>query len=286
MDVDGAGLMMWVYNPCPLKDPIRFTFLDWEMNAVCSFDFVADFQGWRTIRLKYTDMQLPDGRYYGDLKRMDRKTDVAGMVIRMPESENEGVLYIDRVSFTTFKLPAQLTPDKQLPFNNHSIDRMWQWCSMWKWEQFPPLELLSPSDEQVEMLSIVEQRLDHWAQTGNPGRIYTAGTLMPKLDSYIQKYGLKRTPDGSMTGAPLLSDDEYNDAKGEMRLRYIQEIVYWTALDYLYTGSTSNIQRAIDAMDHAIDQGFAYGASFGTNHHYGYQIRELFKGVWILREPL
>ena len=286
MDVDGAGLMMWVYNPCPLKDSIRFTFLDWEMNAVCSFDFVADFQGWRTIRLKYTDMQLPDGRYYGDLQRKDRKTDVAGMVIRMPESEKEGTLYIDRVTFTTFKLPAQLTPDKQLPFNNHSIDRMWQWCSMWKWEQFPPLELLSPSDEQVEMLSIVEQRLDQWAQTGNPGKIYTSGTLMPKLDSYIQKYGLKRSADGSMAGAPLLSDDEYNDAKGEMRLRYIQEIVYWTALDYLYTGNTSNIQRAIDAMDHAIDQGFAYGASFGTNHHYGYQIRELFKGVWILREPL
>ena len=62
---------------------------------------------------------------------------------------------------------------------------------------------------------------------------------MPKLDSYIEKYGLKRKADGSIAGAPLLSDDEYDDAKGEMRLRYIQEIVYWSALDYLYSGSTS-----------------------------------------------
>ena len=286
MEVDGAGLMMWIYNPQPLKDPIRFTFLDWEMNTVCSFDFTADFKGWRTIRLKYTDMQLADGRYFGDLKKTDRKTDVAGMIIRMPDSEQSGTIYIDRVTFTTFKLPHQLTPDKQLPFNNHSVDRMWQWCSMWKWEQFPPLEVVPASDDKKAMLSKVETRLDEWAVTGNPGKVYTSGTLMPKLDSYIEKYGLKRKADGSIAGAPLLSDDEYDDAKGEMRLRYIQEIVYWSALDYLYTGSTSCLQKAVDAMDHAIDQGFAYGSSFGTNHHYGYQIRELFKGIWILRKPL
>jgi chondroitin-sulfate-ABC endolyase/exolyase len=39
-------------------------------------------------------------------------------------------------------------------------------------------------------------------------------------------------------------------------------------------------------MDHAIDQGFAYGSGWGVNKHYGYQIRDLYKGIWILRDEL
>jgi len=83
-----------------------------------------------------------------------------------------------------------------------------------------------------------------------------------------------------------MSDDEFNHGAGEMRIRFIQEIVYWCALDYMYTGNTSNVQRVVDALDHALDQGFAYGSGWGTNHHYGYQVRDLYKGVWILREEL
>ena len=119
--------------------------------------------------------------------------------------------------------------------------------------------------------------MDQWAATGNPGKEYTAGTLMGRAQAHIDKYGIRRLADGSVTGAPLLSDDEFNHSKGEMRIRFIQEIVYWYALDYLYTGNTSNIQKVIDAMDHALDQGFAYGSGQGTNHHYGYQVRDLYK---------
>ena len=286
MEVNGAGLMMWVYCTEPLNGPVEFMFLDWEMNEVCSFDFNTGFTGWRAIWLKYNDMKTPSGAWYGELKKADRKTDVAGMIIRMPESAGDGTIYIDRLSFTKSKLYDQLTPDRQLPFSNHSIDRMWQWCSLWKWEQYPSLQVSAISSAQKDMLRTVETRLDEWAATGNPGKIYTAGTLLGRIDAHIGKYGISRRADGTMSGAPLLYDDEFNNSKGEMRLRFIQEIVYWSSLDYLYTGSTAYLQKVIDAMDHAIEQGFAYGSGLGTNHHFGYQIRELFKGVWILRKPL
>ena len=76
MKVNGAGLMMWVYNTNPMKDPVTFTFLDWNMNEICHFDINADFKGWRAIWIKYIDMLSPYG-HYGDRKVKERVTDAA-----------------------------------------------------------------------------------------------------------------------------------------------------------------------------------------------------------------
>lgn len=286
MKVGGAGIMMWVYNTVPMAEPVRFTILDWNMDEICHFDFNADFKGWRAIWIKYIDMLSPYG-HYGDRKPKERKTDAAGMVVKVPESVKSGTIYIDRVTFSKTKLHNQITPDQQIPQNNWNLERdMWQWCRLWEWEQYPAWETAPINSTQAQMLKTVEERMDQWAATGNPGEQYTANTLLGRVDDHFRKYGIKRLPDGSVTGAPLMSDDEFNHGLGEMRIRFIQEIVYWSALDYMYTGNTSNVPRVIDAMDHALDQGFAYGSGWGTNHHYGYQVRDLYKGVWILRKEL
>ena len=286
MKVNGAGLMMWVYNTQPMNEPIVFTFMDWNMNEICHFDFNADFKGWRAIWIKYIDMLSPYG-HYGDRKPKERVTDAAGMIMKIPQSAQSGTIYIDRVTFSRTKLHNQITPDQQIPQNNWNLERdMWQWCRLWEWEQYPELKMETVGPAQNEMLKEVERRLDEWAAAGNPGEQYTANTLMGRVDAHFEKYGIKRLADGSVTGAPLMSDDEFNHAAGEMRIRFIQEIVYWCALDYMYTGNTSNVPRVIDALDHALDQGFAYGSGWGTNHHYGYQVRDLYKGVWILRHEL
>ena len=286
MKVNGAGLMMWVYNTQPMNEPIVFTFMDWNMNEICHFDFNADFKGWRAIWIKYIDMLSPYG-HYGDRKPKERVTDAAGMIMKIPQSAQSGTIYIDRVTFSRTKLHNQITPDQQIPQNNWNLERdMWQWCRLWEWEQYPELKMETVGPAQNEMLKEVERRLDEWSATGNPGEQYTANTLMGRVDGHFEKYGIKRLADGSVTGAPLMSDDEFNHGAGEMRIRFIQEIVYWCALDYMYTGNTSNVPRVIDALDHALDQGFAYGSGWGTNHHYGYQVRDLYKGVWILRHEL
>ena len=286
LKVNEAGIMMWVYNTQPMKDPIRFTILDWNMNEICHFDFNADFKGWRAIWMKYVDMLTPTG-HYGDVKLKERVTAAAGMIVKVPESAPSGTIYIDRVTFSKNRLHNQITPDQQIPQNNWNLERdMWQWCRLWEWEQYPMWEIKPVNASQSEMLRKVEERMDEWARIGNPGKEYTAGTLMGRVNDHFAKYGIKRLPDGSVTGAPLMSDDEFNHSLGEMRIRFIQEIVYWCALDYMYTGNTSNVPRVIDALDHALDQGFAYGSGWGTNHHYGYQVRDLYKGVWILRKEL
>ncbi len=286
MKVKGAGVMLWVYNTAKIQAPLTFTFYDWLGKEICHFDFGMNHTGWRAIWIKYNDMHTSDG-YYGDIPMEERNTFVSKMVISTPENSESGTIYIDRLTFSKTKLHDQITPDMQIPDNNYHLERdMWQWCRLWEWEQYPEPEFAPLSDEQIQTLRVVESRIDEWAATGNPGQEYTLNTLMKRNCDAIEKYGIRRLPDGSITGAPLLSDDEFNNAKGEMRIRFIQEIMYWYALEYLYTGSLEHLDKVIDAMDHAIDQGFAYGSGQGTNHHYGYQVRDIYRAVWILRKPL
>lgn len=286
MNVKSAGFMMWVYNVTPIKDPIRFSIKDWSDAEICHFDFYADFTGWRAVWIRYADMRTADG-YMLDIPFRQWNKSAAYMVMKFPESAASGTMYFDRLSFTMSKMPDRVTPDMQIPDNNYTYrSAMWQWERLWEWEQYPKSKEESLGQSQKDMLRKVEARIDEWAKRGNSSASYVASTLLPRVDGYFNKYGIKRLPDGSVIGAPLLSTDEFNHGLGEMRIKFIQEIVYWSAQDYLSTGSKSSVQRVIDAMDHAIDQGFAYGSGMGTNHHYGYDIRDLYKGIWILRKPL
>ena len=61
MKVNGAGIMVWIYNPVPMDAPLRFTFWNWNDEEICHFDFNMDFKGWRTAWVKYVDMPSPYG---------------------------------------------------------------------------------------------------------------------------------------------------------------------------------------------------------------------------------
>ena len=287
MKADGGGIILWIYSEKAISEPLLFRFHDWNGGVICQFNFNMDFTGWRAIWMKYEDMLTPEGKHLGETALSDRNTAVSRMTISVSPKCTEGTFYLDRLSFLKSRMQDQIAPDKQIPDNNHMLrNRLWQWGRLWEWEQYPEPEFKQISSPQEQMLKDIEERMDQWAAANNPGAQYTQSTLIQRADDLYSKYSIRRLADGTITGAPLLYDDEFNNSLGEMRIRYIQDIVYWYALDYLYTGNTSNIQKVVDAIDHAIDQGFAYGSGWGTNKHYGYQVRNLYKGVWILRHEL
>ena len=287
MKVDGGGMILWVYSTQEIDKPLLFRFHDWNGGVICQFEFNVKFTGWRTIWMKFEDMKTPDGELLGMTPLAERNVDASRMTISVNPEVTSGTLYLDRLSFIRNRMQDQIAPDMQIPENNMMRrNRLWQWGRLWEWEQYPEPQMPQLDKAQQDILKGIEERMDKWAAANNPGAQYTQSTLLQRADDLYSKYAITRLPDGGITGAPLLYDDEFNNSLGEMRIRYIQDIVYWYALDYLYTGNTSNINKVINAIDHAIDQGFAYGSGWGTNKHYGYQVRNLYKGIWILRNEL
>ena len=274
--VKKAGIMLWIYNPRAVDADLHFAFETPTGETPYYFDFHLDFTGWRACWIKYGDMP-------GDHSSQQ----ISRMVISTPEGVTSGELFLDRLTFAETKLHDQITPDQQIPDNNCNLKRsLWHWARLWEWEQYPAPEVQPLTDSQQKMLDLVEERMDKFIAASNSSDNYVKNTLLKRADDMYSKYGLKRLPDGSVTGAPLLSDDEFNNSLGEMRIRYIGQIIYYYAQQYYYTGSKDNLERVFVTMDHAIDQGFAYGSGQGTNHHYGYQIRELYKGMWLLRDEI
>ncbi|MCM1178070.1 MAG: hypothetical protein NC308_11230 [Clostridium sp.] len=280
---DNGGIIIWIYSTDSQCSPLRFNFTDGSGNSICHFGFNMGFRGWRTAWIKWDDMHTADGKFYGDLPKEARCTDISRMEI-IPDGETCGTIYIDRLSFVSEAMHSQITPDMQIPDNNSHLKRqLWHWARLWEWEQYPEIAAIDISPEQKEMVCLVEQRLDRRMEQEAPG-IKMSARLAAKADSLYSRYRIGRLADGQVTGAPLLCDDEFIDEDGEMRIRHIQDILWYYAAHYLRTGDTVNIQKAIDTFDHAIDQGFAFGSGMGTNHHYGYQTRNIFKAAWILRK--
>ena len=218
MKADGGGMILWIYNTAPISEPLLFKFHDKSHGVICQFNFNMDFTGWRTMWIKYEDMLTPDGRHLGEIPLAERNTDASRMTVTVPQSCQQGTIYLDRLSFMQTRMQDQIVPDKQIPENNFMLrSRLWQWGQLWRWEQYPEPELKAVNADQAKMLRSVEERMDAWAATGNPGAQYTQSTLIPRANDAYAKYGIKRLTNGGITGAPLLYDDEF-----PMRCSYIR----------------------------------------------------------------
>lgn len=276
--VKDAGVMVWVYNPKAINADMRIDFNSVTGEPVCHFDFHMDFTGWRAAWVKYSDM-------VGFSKQMKP---LAEMVITTPEGMAEGELYIDRLTFSEFGLTRQITPDMQIPDNNGSNrGKFWHWARLWEWEQTSydiPLGPVAP--EQTAMVRRAEKQFNELLTSTMSSGQYITSTMLPKSLDRFNKAQIRRTDDGGVVGAPLLSDDEFNNVKGELRDAYIGDMLYAFALNNVLNGDKSHDDKFFLVFDHAIDQGFAFGSARGTNHHYGYQVRRLYEAMWFMRDQI
>lgn len=277
MNTWNAGLMLWVYNPKAADSDMRFSLETADGATPYFFDFHMDFTGWRACWIKYDDMP-------GD----HASKQITRLVISTPQGVDSGELFLDRMSVADFRLHDQITPDQQIADNNKSRKRdLWHWCRLWEWEQnVHALPLTDPTSEQFEMLRTVDTRIGELVTAELPGQSTITRTLIPRALALYQKAGIGRTPDGRITGAPLLSDDECNTSKGEMRLTNVESMLHAFALNNYVNKDKQYDNLFFNVFDYAIDQGFAFGSGMGTNHHYGYAIRKIFDAAWLMRPEI
>lgn len=272
----GAGLMLWIYNPAAADAALGFAFETASSDVPYRFDFRLGFTGWRACWIKYADMQ-------GD----HASQELARLVISTPEGVAHGELFIDRMTVALVKLNDRITPDAQIPDNNRHLNRPpWHWTRLWEWEQYTcDLPLAEPSPGELAALRMVERRLDELLAGEIPDEAALRRKLLPRAMKTFEKARIRRTADG-VIGAPLVSNDEWDPQRGDLRNADIEAMLYAFALASTFGGESQYEEYFFTVFDHAVEQGFAYGSGQGTNHHYGYSTRRIFDAAWLMRERI
>lgn len=266
-----GGLTMWIYNNTALKSPLKIKFEDEDGSIPYYFDFNLDFSGWRACWISFANMQGDHG-----------KKKLKSWIIESPIGVKKGYLLFSRIDFPQQGVHHQATPDFQLPKNNRLPTReLWHWCRLYEWENNPyDIPLISNVDNNVKKdLETVAARLDKMLVP--PGRKVNIN----KATEIYKQAGIHKVK-GRWIGAPLLSKDECDKKAGELTLNDVETMLYQFACDWKYNGNESSRKAFFDVFDYAIDQGFAWGSGMGTNHHYGYQVRNIYKAAWMMRDEL
>lgn len=273
----GAGMTLWIYNPEAAYADLRFAFETASGQTPYRFDLHLGFTCWRACWIKYADMR-------GD----HTSQQLARLVISTPEGVPNGELYLDRMNFSVQKLNDRITPDKQIPDNNRHLNRPpWHWTRLWEWEQYIyETPLAEPTPEQRSMLRLVERRLDELVRGELPHARTVREKLLPQALNVFEKARIRRTADGGVLGAPLVSNDECDPAKGDLRNADIERMLYAFACGSTVLNDPQYDRLFLLVFDHAVDQGFAYGSGQGTNHHYGYSVRRIYDAMWLMRDRI
>ena len=279
-----GGVMFWLCNETPSREPVRVIFRDQDGRDICWFEFGMNFRGWRAAWVRYEDM-LTDAGFVGDIPVRNRRHDGVLMAIRPSARVAAGSFCLDRLTFTADAIHHQNTPDAQIPGNNRFLSRrnMWHWARLQEWENYPQLGPAPSVDERS--LALLQDRLDDFFRDDMPsGAAYDPIPYRKTLEKDYAALKLQRLPDGTPRGTPIVSNDESTSA--DIRMQQAFTVMYRLAIDYRISGDKEALERFFLVADHLVWQGVDKGSGMGTNHHYGYNIRGWADALWILRDEI
>ena len=265
-----AGITFWIYNERPGKDSLRIEFLNAEGKTAYRFGFHLASAGWRACWIGFRHMQA-----------VTESTELAGWRITAPQ--RKGCVYLDRITLPVEKTNDRTTPDMQMPYNNSIAHRaLWHWCRVWQWEQYEYDIPLPESVGQAERegMTVIEQRLDSMLQVEKvPGKLIQTAYDVFKGAGICRKKGI-------IHGVPLVAPDELLRPQGELTWKDLESMLTGFAYDAWLNHSRQALENYFLTWAYAIDQGFAYGSGMGTNHHYGYQVRNIYTTAWLMRKEI
>lgn len=294
-DQSRHSFLVWIYSETPVNDYLTFQFGENDQ-VNTHFKMKLDFTGWRHAIVPFGEMEGSPS------EQMNRLTMVA------PKSVDRGHLFIDQVMLSIPVDPRWPTRDNQLPFVNLAADTApnSHWLSLYRFDQLAK-EAAAASEESTE--AVIAERFN--ALLMDEIRPLTDNKLNAIRDRY---YGYQiRRENGRVTGVPLdnsnrlkifldkgvnkgLLDEQasellFNNADLKQYSELMMDIAAaWHGTDT--SGADGAVVREelatmfINLADYFDDQGFAYGSSLGTVHHFGYSLRPLFKAHFLMRGVL
>lgn len=261
------GITLWIYNEKIQNDSLVFEFLDETKQVQYSFSFHLAAIGWRACWIGFEHMK-------------GKKANKNLTSCRITAPTQKGRIFLDRLTFPVKKMNARTTPDMQMPENNSLTSRdLWHWCRLWEWGQYehPTINNLSLTTSDKKDLQKIVQRLTNYCQQNLSMKFIQKAAFLYEA-CHIQKSG------NGYIGKPLVAPDEKTSQ--DITWQDIENMLSGFAADYLRNGNSRAKNLYFSTLRYAINQGFAYGSGMGTNHHYGYQIRQIYISAWLMRNEI
>lgn len=266
-----SGIKLWVFNETPLRSSLIFEFADDNGKLQYTFPFNLNFTGWRAVWIAYSDMWTPDGG-------KTSKQDIVSMTINSPERSFEGGLWLDRLEFA-HHLDRRTTPDAQIPNNNRHLDReLWHWGLLYKWEQQEhsiPIPDKVTNNERADLELVYENVKEMVRKKG------LSGSEKIQLDHLVERFSISNDAN---RGAPLMQKDEM--LPGDVNYRDLNNLIDLSARAWYADKDEESKAVFLKTVRYMLKQGFAFESGMGTNHHYGYELRDFFGAIWMMEEIL
>lgn len=262
---------------------LRIDLLDASGAPLAGFDYHMQQEGWRACWMAFRRMHPPLEASPAAPKGAGTPGSTLPTVCRLQAPDGEGDLWLDRLVLPDQKADPRTTPDAQTPQNALVPPlALGHWSSLWRWEQqLCDLPLLTPDTHARQEMELISQRLDaawHVPLATEADR--------QELESLWQRFRIRESPTcGGFEGAPLVCADECRPAAGEVSLRELNRLMELLARASAAGAATAE-ERYLLLWRYALDQGFCFGSGMGTNHHYGYATRWIFRSAWFFRRAL
>lgn len=271
-----ANYVMWIYNENPIKDKLSVHFKK-KGEIKCSFKINLDFKGWRTVWVQYDrDMTgTPE-------ERMDE------IVFNAPN--HSGEILIDQISTSILIDPRHNTRDEQVDFVNLNADTAVNshWLALYK-----NYNRIQHSKNQKELIQEEKERLvtvENKFKKDIMKKVKVTSEIIEQHKEKLAEY----------TGKTIVSPQTaelYKQFSEEQKsyLNDVQIIEYgkWLReLGYMYNSTENQSEKEAvynifqKGLNHLYEQGWTKGSCQGTVHHLGYQVRELYQGIFLMKEPL
>lgn len=261
------GVIFWIYNENPSANPLKAEYRDTNNKVQYSFEFGLSFKGWRICRI--------GSKYMKGAKQVSNNLKLH---LLSPAGVSTGRLFIDRFSFVA-DVDYQNAPDAQQPQNTETA-YINHWNSLWKWEStlnYAQAPLTSLSASQTEALNKTEQAI----ATLVPVSANTS--IINNAKNMFANAGIKYSKD-FIVGTPLVVKPDKKTS--DFAFAELGTMMIGLAQDAVFNSNITSRDNFLLVWDYAIDQGFAWGSAMGSNHHYGYETRDIFKATFLMRNEL
>ncbi|KRF02313.1 hypothetical protein ASG89_25035 [Paenibacillus sp. Soil766] len=281
------SFVVWIYNGEPISDVVTFQF-GRKDQVDCQFAFHLNFRGWRTAWVAYErDMQG------------DPHPEMDTLTIRAPQTIGTGTLHINQLMLNTRIDPRFHTRDKQVPFVNLEADLKANahWLSLLAFDELERRHSMPDvvSSEQQRAHGIIHKRFEEL--------VFQERTVeqddMMRIKETFSTFGISRNGN-VISGRPIdlpffdhfpkVERERWKELANSVQLSTYTDFMMDIAVCFRSTEHVGWKQDLhvmfIDLLDHLDEQGWTYGSSQGTVHHFGYNYRNYYPAAYLMRDEL